>query len=353
MKPLVTIAVPTFERLRYLKEAVASALAQSYSNVEVIIGDDGRSEDIKEWGLSIAARESRVRYQRNSQNLGLAGNWNALAEAARGEFITIIGDDDRLLPDFVDKLLNAILPDANVAFSNHYIIDSGGGRLAAESEQCTRTYCRHLIPAGKVFNAPATVWQNSVPMSSALIRTDDARRLRFKEDLNTPELEFFARMAYEGARFVFVPEYLAEYRTHSNSATSAGLRSEKLVKYLADIPVGAEVEPYKRTLMAGLLVNAVGRCLQQSERELARQFLRHEYYPRPHLQVARPRNGGAKLPKAVVASKQHDRSRQLKEAFTLYAQEVCAMLPASLGCRAYRLAQRIKRARRRREAPAR
>ena len=105
---LVTIAIPTFNRLDYLKEAVASALAQTYERIEVLIGDDGTTEAIREWCQSLASREARVRYQRNEKNLGLAGNWNALVDAARGRFLVIIGDDDRLLPDFVEKLVSII-----------------------------------------------------------------------------------------------------------------------------------------------------------------------------------------------------------------------------------------------------
>jgi glycosyltransferase involved in cell wall biosynthesis len=318
VQPLVTIAIPTFDRLAYLKEAVASALAQTYEHIEILIGDDGPATAIQEWSHSIIERDPQVRYQRNPRNLGLAGNWNALADAARGEFLVIIGDDDRLLPNFVEKLIEIIEPRANVAFANHYLIDSQGVRLEAESRQCARQYGRDRLSAGEVADAATLVWQNSVPMSAALLRTSDVRRLRFKEDLNTPEIELFARLAQEGGRFVFTPEYLSEYRVHARSATTAGLRSERLVKYLAAIPVSANVEPYKRELMAGLLVDAVSRCLQQDERELARQFLRHEYYPRLRVR------------------------RRWKHALTYCAQEVCASLPVALGCGTYRFMQRIK-----------
>jgi glycosyltransferase involved in cell wall biosynthesis len=320
VQPLVTIAIPTFDRLAYLREAVASALAQTYEHIEVLIGDDGPTTTIHEWSRSIAQRDPRVRYQRNPRNLGLAGNWNALSDAARGEFLVIIGDDDRLLPNFVEKLIEIIEPRANVAFANHYVIDSRGVRLELETRQSTRRYGRDQLAAGEIADAAACVWQNSVPMSAALLRTSDVRRLRFKEDLNTPELELFARLAQEGGRFAFTPEYLSEYRTHSLSMTAAGLRGEKLVPYLSAIPVSAEVEPHKRQLIAALLVEAVGRCLQQNERELARQFLRHEYYPRPRA----------------------ERPARLKHALTYYAQELCASLPVALGCGTYRFMQRIK-----------
>ena len=286
MRPLVTIAIPTFSRLHYLKEAVGSALSQTYENIEVLIGDDGQTESIHAWSQDLISRESRARYQRNERNLGLAGNWNALADAARGEFIVIIGDDDRLLPDFVGKLIDSILPDANVAFSNLHLINSEGDRLEPETIGHTRFYHRDALPAGEIANAESVVWQNSIPISAALMRTSDVRRLRFKEDLNTPEIELFIRLAQEGGRFVFVPDYLSEYRVHPDSETAVGLRGERLAEYLLSIPVAPEIEPYKRQFMASLLINSVSRCLQHGEWGRARRLLSSEYYPA--LRQARP-----------------------------------------------------------------
>ncbi len=130
-----------------------------------------------------------------------------------------------------------------------------------------------------------------------------------------------ARLAEEGARFVFSPEYLAEYRSHGGSATSAGHRTERLATRLLQIPVSPETEPFKREFMSPLLVSAVGRCLQQGRREEARRLRRSEYYPRPL--------GGAPRPKS------------LKAAVNLFAQGVCAALPARVGCPAYRLARKV------------
>lgn len=313
---LVTIAIPTYERLEYLQEAVASARSQTYSNVEILIGDDGTSEEIKTWAESLALIDSRVRYQRNERNLGLAGNWNALADAARGEFIVIIGDDDRLLPSFVETLLKLIETGATVAFSNHFLIDRSGQRLAQETVECTKRYRRDGLPAGTVADAAACVWRNSVPMSAALVRTRDAQRLRFKEDLNTPEIEFFARLANEGAQFVFTPLYLADYRTHPASATTNGLRSEALAKRLSVISVPGHITRIKREFMAGVLVDAVSRALRRGDRDAAHDFLRSSYYPR--------------------------NMRGLRPAAIYLAQTICANLPSGIGRGAYRLMQRAK-----------
>jgi glycosyltransferase involved in cell wall biosynthesis len=312
MNLLATIAIPTYNRLAFLKEAVASAQAQTYAPVEILIGDDGPTDAIGEWCRKVVRQDPRVRYQRNARNLGLAGNWNALADAAQGEFLVVIGDDDLLLPDFVSRLAAAIEPSANVTFANHHLINERGDRLEPATLEHTRRFRRDRLPPGNLANAEAWVWQNVVPMSAALVRTQDVRRLRFKEDLNTPEIELFLRLAQGGGKFVFVPDYLAEYRTHAQSATTAGLWGERLAEYLLPLPAGPDAEPFKREFMAALLVGAVSHCLIAGDRDRALKFLRSGYYP------------ALKAPRTWV-------------------QSFCTRLPAPIGCSIYRALQRMKK----------
>lgn len=280
--PLVTIAVPTYNRPDQLREAVASALGQSYRTIEVVIGDNGSSETVRAWSEDIAIQDPRLRYQNYSRNLGMAGNWNALADAARGELFLLLADDDRLLPNCVGTLVAALeQQEAVLAFSNHYLIDAEGLRLENESRQLTQQYRRDTLSAGVTPDPEACAWQGSISIVASVMQTRDVRRLRFKEDLNTPEVELFIRLAQEGGPFAFVPEYLAEYRTHAGSATAAGLWSERLAEHLLGISVAPEIEPYKRGFLEPLLVTAVNRCLETGEQERARRFLASEYYPRP------------------------------------------------------------------------
>ncbi|HEY1173910.1 MAG TPA: glycosyltransferase family 2 protein [Verrucomicrobiae bacterium] len=279
MNPLVTIGLPTYKRFAYLQEAVAAALAQTYAPIEVLISDDGPGTEIGPWSRSLAEQDPRVRYQKNAHNLGLAGNWNAVVEAARGEWLVLMGDDDRLCPDFLEKLVPLGQPDVSVVFANHYLIDEDGHRLLEASRQHTIDYSRDQIPAGRLVNKECWVWRNALPMCSAIVRTEDARKLRFKADLNTPEIEFFLRLACAGGGFVFHPEYLMEYRTHSQSATTAGLWGERLADYLLPLPVSAEAEPWKRQFMNGLLPGAVTRALLLGESGRARKYLDSPYYP--------------------------------------------------------------------------
>jgi len=312
----VTIAIPTFRRFKYLQEAVASALSQTYPNIEILISQDpkkdGLEESIQAWSQNLMAQNSKIRYQCNSHNLGLASNWNACVEAAKGEYLVIIGDDDRLLPNFVEKMLQVIRENTQVVFSNHYIINSLGDRLETESHNWTKSYRRDRIPPGEISHPEIWVWQNSIPMSACLIRTQDVQRLRFKDDLNTPEIELFIRLAQLGGHFVFLPEYLSEYRVHEQAATNTGLHNEKLVKYLLPINTSPEAELYKKELLSKLMVNAVSRHLLQGEWEQAKELISSNYYP------------------------------NWQKNYKSLLQIFCVLLPASIGGQLYRLLSSIK-----------
>ena len=126
-----------------------------------------------------AARcDPRVRFQRNERNLGMSANFNALARAARGEFLVAIGDDDRLLPEFVSRLVGVMRPELCVAFSNHYLINAEGTRLESESREYTRHYGRDTIPAGCARKCGTRrPGAELIPMSASLLRTADLQRL--------------------------------------------------------------------------------------------------------------------------------------------------------------------------------
>ncbi len=282
MEPLVTIAIPTFRRLHYLRESVGSALAQSYRNIEILISHDpgsDREDAIRQWASRQSLEHSRLRYHVNAARLGLAGNWNACADAAKGDLIVIIGDDDRLMPSFVETLVRAWSPDVSVVFSNHYVITETGEVSPVLTEQFDRLYSRRDMPAGSLVSPDVWVWRQAVPILSCLIRTADVRKLRFREDLNTPEVELFARLASDGAKFVYVPEYLAEYRVHMTSETSRGLKIERLINYLRPLTVSAEARPFKTRLMSRLVFGSIGRALRAGDPAAARTLLKDEFCP--------------------------------------------------------------------------
>ena len=285
---LLSICIPTYSRLPYLQECVASVYKQKSHSYEICISidpkSDGPDKAIVAWCSEEAKLNSKFRFQVNSSNRGLAGNWNELVNMAIGEYLIVLGDDDRLLPNYVSTFVAALSQtDADVGFCDQLFIDSDGKIDKELTEQNSENYHRATLPKGLIAEPIKVVLQNSVPMSSALIRRSWLLRFPFDKQLNTPELEVFLKIAVANGTFYYEPQRLAEYRVHSTSATSSGLTVHRFVSNLIEIAVPAVYEPYKRQLIAGQIRVAVNRYLKKGDKKNADLLLNSHYYPSGHL----------------------------------------------------------------------
>ncbi len=104
-KALVTIGIPAYKST-FLKQAVESALKQTYENIEVLVIDDQSPHSLKMIVDSI--QDNRLHYYLNEKNLGSsdpAFNWNKCLSLAKGDFFVLLCDDDLLEPNFVESML--------------------------------------------------------------------------------------------------------------------------------------------------------------------------------------------------------------------------------------------------------
>ena len=109
---LVSIVVPCYNPGRYLAEALESALAQSHRNLEVVVVDDGSTEDL----TATVERWPGVRLMRQ-ENRGVSAARNAGARASRGAFLVFLDADDRLLPDAIEGGLQELRIHSSAAFA--------------------------------------------------------------------------------------------------------------------------------------------------------------------------------------------------------------------------------------------
>lgn len=115
-KPLVSIVITTYKRPETLKVALESALQQqNFADYEVIIVDNEIDDNTKTEKLLQGYLETRLLYYKNQENLGMVGNWNRAIELARGEWLTILHDDDMLFPDFLEKMFKVIKNNNSIA----------------------------------------------------------------------------------------------------------------------------------------------------------------------------------------------------------------------------------------------
>jgi Glycosyl transferase family 2 len=110
-EPLVSIGLPTRNGERYLDEAVRSVLAQEYGRIELVISDNASDDGTEEICRQFARSDSRVRYHRQSENIGLVSNFNAVLQLANGTYLKWMGDDDWLTPSYVTSCVQALEED--------------------------------------------------------------------------------------------------------------------------------------------------------------------------------------------------------------------------------------------------
>ena len=105
--PLVTIGIPTYNRAdKYLKEAIGSAVNQTYPNLEILVSDNCSSDDT---GRIVGSfNHSRIRYHRHSVNIGGNANFNFCLEQAKGSYFLLLHDDDLIDSDFIETCINSL-----------------------------------------------------------------------------------------------------------------------------------------------------------------------------------------------------------------------------------------------------
>ncbi len=119
--------VPLYNHARFIKEAIASILAQGKIVREVVVIDDGSTDDSLEVMRGLAAQDERIRLQ-SQPNQGAHATLNAALAETTGEFVTILNSDDAYLPGRFDALITLLddRPEVDIAGSRLSFIDGAG-----------------------------------------------------------------------------------------------------------------------------------------------------------------------------------------------------------------------------------
>jgi glycosyltransferase involved in cell wall biosynthesis len=113
--PSVTIAIPTYNRSKLLKKSLQSVLAQTHTDLEVLVLDNASLDDTQ--SVVHALADPRIKYVGSNKNIGLFRNWNRAIKLNRSPYLSILPDDDELLPEFIQQSLAALEASPNAAYS--------------------------------------------------------------------------------------------------------------------------------------------------------------------------------------------------------------------------------------------
>lgn len=131
--PLISVYMPSKNRGPLLKRAIDSVMSQDYPNFELVVVDDGSTDDTPQVLQSYRQKYDNFRYLRNEQSAGVARARNQAIEAANGEFVTGLDDDDQFCPNRLSSLMAAY--DDKYAFvCSSTIWDWGNRRKLADTK---------------------------------------------------------------------------------------------------------------------------------------------------------------------------------------------------------------------------
>lgn len=225
--PLVTIAIPTFNRAALLRECVQSALMQTYENIEVVVLDNASPDYTQEVLREFDDKKLRVITQKT--NIGLLPNWNACLAAAKGEYVVVLSDDDRVAPWLIERCVSAVRgrPDIPivVALSDFHTEVTGRARPATTS----RSFTTGIWPGTDILLEYLKGDIDVLASCSIMMRTEASRAQGgFPLDFpHTADVAAWARLLFLGEAG-FVNEACATCYSHGQSETSR-LGTEQLL----------------------------------------------------------------------------------------------------------------------------
>ena len=129
--PKLSIGLPVYNGERYLALAIESILGQTFADFELIICDNASTDGTADICLRYAKQDSRIRYHRNAENLGAAGNFNHAFGLAQGKYFKWAAHDDLLAPDFLARCIDVLDHDDSVVLCHSEVqfIDGDGQHM--------------------------------------------------------------------------------------------------------------------------------------------------------------------------------------------------------------------------------
>jgi glycosyltransferase involved in cell wall biosynthesis len=231
--PRVSIGLPVYNGENYLRGAVDSLLGQTYEDFELIISDNASTDGTSEICQELAAKDPRIRYSRNWQNIGATQNWYRTLDLSVGEYYAGAAHDDLYHPAFLQKCV-AVLeqnPFAVVCYAKTKVIDEAGqlvGDFAVSVDGSSSS------PHVRLYNMIA-IDHLCVPMYG-LMRTSVLRKTRVYAGYVGCDRNTLAELSLLGT-IREVPEYLFYHRLYPQ-ALGAALNSGRSLQELLRLDPG-------------------------------------------------------------------------------------------------------------------
>ena len=214
MLPKVSIIIPTYNRSKYVVQAIESALAQDYPNLEIVVSDNCSTDETQKV-VKKFFNDIRFKYFRNEKNLGMVGNWKkALYEYITGEWAIVLSDDDYFIDSqYISKAIDLINENKNIVIvhANQIIYD-----INANTKKTINRKFPMIMEGKEVFinyqiNDLVFFFATTI-FNVNLMKKNDS----FNHNILSSDWLEFLRLSLYG-NVGFINDFVVVYRRHSNS----------------------------------------------------------------------------------------------------------------------------------------
>jgi glycosyltransferase involved in cell wall biosynthesis len=262
--PIVSIGLPVYNGARFLGEAIESLLGQTYRDFELIVSDNASTDATAAICARYAARDARIRYIRQQENIGAPRNWCFVVSVARGRYFKWASCNDRCAEDMLERCV-AVLeqrPYAVLCYGRTHLVDEDTGHEELYSEDFALEDSR---PSDRFLRLLRELRLNNA--QSGLIRMSDLRQTGLDRLYPGGDIPLMAELALRGP-FVLLPEVLLFRRMgpHTFSRDLAGRAQEDFYGMRPNAPL--DLLRQSRDLAVGVLRAPISplekrRCLSE------------------------------------------------------------------------------------------
>lgn len=243
--PLVSVVMPAYNAGRFLEEAVRSVMAQTVTDWELLILDDGSTDDTLILAQNLAQTDCRIRVLPNEHNMDVARTRNRGFDLCRGEYVALLDSDDVWLPHKLEMQLKRMeQTGADICYCSYAIVDANGEKSRPD----------YLVPGQTDFDK--LLRENVIGCSTVVLSRKVVENHRFETAFYHEDYVLWLKLLRSGFRAAGCTEPLVHWRLIENSRSfnkrkAAGNRWRIYRDYL-HLPLGKSVQAFAAYGAAGL-----------------------------------------------------------------------------------------------------
>lgn len=216
--PMISVIMPVYNAEKTIKESIDSVLTQTVDDLELIVVNDFSKDKSEEIIKEIAKLDSRIKYYKNSKNMGASESRNFAIGKATGKWIAFLDSDDIWKPEKLEKQLKVVKmnSDAQLVYTASAFINDDGDEFSYIMEAEEKTSYKDLLK------------KNLLSCSSVMISSDLMKELKMPGDHMHEDYYIWLKVLKKIGYAYGVNEPLLIYRLSLNSKSSNRIKSAKM-----------------------------------------------------------------------------------------------------------------------------